>query len=139
MFMNISERKKKMIKKILAAIIWFFAIFCELFVLTLVKLNTEGKYMMSILPLLLDVLAIIVATKLWSTSFDYNRSKVSLQDKRRRLILQNMPLYINMVCFLPSGIYYLVKRKDLDNRQRKSLIFSFCFTFIWLLMVYLTV
>ncbi|MDO4377584.1 MAG: hypothetical protein Q4C64_00355 [Erysipelotrichia bacterium] len=128
-----------MIKKILAAIIWFFAIFCELFVLTLVKLNTEGKYMMSILPLLLDVLAIIVATKLWSTSFDYNRSKVSLQDKRKRIILQNMPLYINMVCFLPSGIYYLIKRKDLDSRQRKSLMFSFCFTFIWLLMVYLTV
>lgn len=127
-----------MIKKILAAFIWFFAMFCELFILSLIKLNVENKYYLTILPLLLDIISAFIATKLWSSSFNYGQSKLSLQDKRRRIILKNMPLYINTVCFFPSAIYELFKRKDLDSRQRKSLFISACLTVIWLIIVYIT-
>ncbi len=127
-----------MIKKILAALLWFASMFCELFIITLIKMQPQGIFTLCLIPLAFNLLTLFGANKLWTSSLEYGQKKVTLEEKRKRMILENMPLYISIVCFLPTGIYALIKRKDLDKRQRISLIISMLFTAIWLVLVYAT-
>ncbi len=136
--MNTLERKRKMIKKILAALLWFASMFCELFIITLIKMQPQGVVTLCLLPLAFNLLTLFGANKLWTSSLEYDQKKVTLEEKRKRVILENMPLYIGIVCFLPTGIYTLIKRKDLDKRQRISLFISMLFTAVWLVLVYAT-
>ncbi len=128
-----------MIKKIIAGLLWIFSLFCELFIITLLRMDMQANIVACILPLAINLLTLFLANKLWLSSLEFDQKKISLQEKRKRIILQNMPLYLSIVCFWPTGIYSLIKRKDLDKRQRISLITSMVFTIIWLIIVYFTV
>lgn len=128
-----------MIKKIIAGLLWIVSLFCELFIITILRMDMQAKIVICILPLAINLLTLFIANKLWLSSLEFDQKKISLQEKRKRIILQNMPLYISIVCFWPTGIYGLIKRKDLDKRQRISLITSLVFTLIWLVIVYFTV
>ena len=66
--MIISERNKEMIKRVLAYVLWVLSIFCELFIVTLIKENVEDVILLSIMPLGLSVTLMLFANYLYKKS-----------------------------------------------------------------------
>ena len=138
MYMIISERNKEMIKRVLAYVLWVLSIFCELFIVTLIKENVEDVILLSIMPLGLSVTLMLFANYLYKKSLVYPNKKLSDKERQKRIFDSSLPIYLNIICFFPSALYYLFVRKDFDKRQKKTIFFALCFTIVWLFMVFMT-
>ncbi|MGN1398777.1 MAG: hypothetical protein ACI4WG_02100 [Erysipelotrichaceae bacterium] len=127
-----------MIKKISAYLLWGLSIFCELFIITLIKQNVQDALLLSIMPLGLNITLMLFANSLYHKSLVYPTKKLSDKERQRRVFDYSLPIYCNIVCFFPSAFYYLFAVKNLEKRQRNTIIFALCFTIVWLFMVFMT-
>ena len=68
----------------------------------------------------------------------YPNKKLSDKERQKRIFDKSLPIYLNIICFFPSALYYLFVRNDFDKRQKRTIFFALCFTIVWLFMVFMT-
>lgn len=127
-----------MVKRVFAYILWLFSIFTELFIVTIFKVEVEDQFLLSIMPLGLNITLMLLATYLYNKSIVHDNKKISNKERERRKFESSLPIYLNIVCFFPSAFYYLfnASKFQYDKKQKKTIVFALCFTIIWLIAAY---
>ena len=117
-----------MFKRVISIFFWFVGIFIETLTLSLIRIAIPQKFWFIISGFTISLMLAFIATKLWKTSFRYDKTKISIKEKKRRFVLENLYIYASIACFVPIGFYFMLD-KSIDEKTKNS---------IWLEMVMLT-
>lgn len=117
-----------------AIILWVLAIAAEVgafFALRYVIANKavfpDQEMLLLIGALVIDAICCIVAAQLWKKS---NRIRPCLADSKLvRTLWHQLGVIMVLICFIPLGIYLLLKSKELEKKTRTILLVVFALLF----------
>ena len=114
------------------------ALFIETLSLSLVRADIPHKFWIIISGFAISLLLAVAASKFWISSFKYDKTKVSNEEKRKRFILENLYIYVSIACFIPLGFYFILS-KSIDKRIKNSVWLEMVMLIIWISYIVMTV
>ncbi|MDI9540485.1 MAG: hypothetical protein QM204_03305 [Bacillota bacterium] len=127
-----------MFKKIISIVLWTIGIFVETLTLSLIRINIPQKLWFILSGFGISLLLALAASKIWKASFSYSKTKVNLEEKRRRFVMEHLYIYASIACFVPLGFYFMLD-KSIDEKAKKSIWLEMAMLTFWMAYIVMTV
>ena len=117
---------------------WTIGIFVETLTLSLIRINIPQKLWFILSGFGISLLLALAASKIWKASFSYSKTKVNLEEKRRRFVMEHLYIYASIACFVPLGFYFMLD-KSIDEKAKKSIWLEMAMLTFWMAYIVMTV
>ncbi len=127
-----------MFKKIISIILWIVGIFIETLTLSLVRVEIPQKLWLIVSGFGISLSLALAASRIWKSSFSYEKKKLNLKEKNKRFVLEHLYIYASIACFVPIGFYFMLD-KSIDEKAKKSIWLEMTMLTFWMVYIIMTV
>ncbi|HPW53088.1 MAG TPA: hypothetical protein PLI19_02945 [Erysipelotrichaceae bacterium] len=127
-----------MAKKVISIVLWIVGVFVETITLSLIRVEVPQKLWLIITGFGISLMLALTATRIWKSSFSYDKAKVSIREKKRRFMLEHFYIYASIACFVPIGFYFMLD-KSINEDAKKSIWLEMAMLTFWMAYIVMTV
>ncbi len=126
-----------MFKKVISAVLWILGIFIETLTLSLIRIEIPQKFWLIVTGFSISLALALVASRIWKTSFSYEKAKVNRKEKEKRFVLEHLYIYASIACFVPIGFYFILD-KSINEKAKKSIWLEMAMLTFWMAYIVMT-
>ncbi len=127
-----------MFKKVISIVLWIVGIFIETLTLSLIRVEIPQKFWLIVSGFGISLALALVASRIWKSSFSYEKKKLNLKEKNKRFVLEHLYIYASIACFVPIGFYFMLD-KSIDEKAKKSIWLEMAMLTFWMAYIVMTV
>lgn len=127
-----------MFKKVISIVLWIVGIFIETLTLSLIRVEIPQKYWLIVSGFGISLALALIASRIWKSSFSYEKKKLNLKEKNKRFVLEHLYIYASIACFVPIGFYFMLD-KSIDEKAKKSIWLEMAMLTFWMAYIVMTV